>query len=368
MYDLPYKGQTPLLGSAPMSQITRFAAVLAASVALAGAALADPFKVKDLTIDTTSPTSFQEALAQGREQAKVLGAQRLIERLTLPEDRNSAQQPLVASDIARFATSLTTQAQDKRSQTSAGYRVISLVSYSYTPDSVRQYLQSHGVPYVDAQAGKALIVPAVVGGLDPVAWGNQWTEAVTQNGQTTRVGRSDDTVLTPYEASPEAWPRGATWMEVQGEITKARADRAVIAEAYAQGSQIYVRLIDMRTGAADAGNAVGPFSDLPSAKAAAIAEMERAWKLQSIVRTSGATDIAMVATFRDIGEWVKIRRGFEASRLVSRFAVESISAAGADIRFAYNGRPDQLAADLKSRGVDLRGADGGWVAQVLTSQ
>jgi len=366
MQDLPYKGQTPLLGSAPMSQITRFAAVLAASLALAGAASADPFKVRDLTIDFTSPTSSEDALRQGREQAKVTGAQRLIERLTLPEDRNSAPQPLVASDVARFASRVTTQTADKRSSTAAGFRVISIVTYDYTADSVRQYLQSHGVPYVDAQAGKALIVPAVVGGLDSVAWGNQWTEAVT--GQTTRVGRSDDTVLTPYVASKDTWERRPTWMEVQGEITANRADRAVIAEAYAQGTQIYVRLIDMRTGAADTGATVGPFVDLPSAKAAAIAEMERAWKAQSIVRTAGATDIAMVATFRDIGEWVKIRRGFESSRLVSRFAVESISASGADIRFAYNGRPDQLAADLRTRGIDLRGADGGWVAQVLTSQ
>lgn len=351
-----------------MTQIARFAAVFAASVALAGAALADPYKVRDLVIDQTAPTA-NEATLQGREAAKLNGAQRLIERLTLPEDRNAARQPINAADLTRSATGLISQVQDKRSSTANGFRYTSIVTYSYDPATVRQYLESHGVPYVDAQAGKALIVPSVAGGLDPVAWSNQWTEAATKDGQTTRVGRSDDTVLTPYVASIESWTRRPSWMEVQNELTSQNADRAVVAEAYAQGSAIYVRLIDLRTGASDASGAVvGPFGDLPTAKAAAIAEMERAWKAQSIVRTSGSTSMAIVATFRDIGEWVKIRKGFEGSRLVSGFAVESISAAGADLRFAFNGRPEQLAADLRSRGIDLRGAGDGWVAQVLTSQ
>jgi hypothetical protein len=355
-----------------MSQITRFASVFVASVALAGAAFAQAanpvFKVRDLTIDYTAANA-NDATLQGRNQAKLAGAQRLIERLTLPEDRNAARQPLNPADLVSSAGPLTTQIAEKRSSTAAGVRITSVVAYDFNPSSVRQYLESHGVPYVDAQAGKAMIVPAVASGIDPVAWANQWTETVTQNGQATRVGKSDDTVLTPYVASIEQWTRRPTWSEVQGELATLRADRAVIAEAYQQNGQTYVRLIDLRTGAPDtSGNVAGPFSDLPSAKAGAIAEMERAWKASSIVRSSGSTNIAIIATFRDLGEWVKIRKGLETSRFVSGLNVESISPAGADLSFAYNGRPDQLAADLRSRGVDLRGADNGWVAQVISSQ
>lgn len=351
-----------------MTQIARFAAVFAASVALVSSAFADPYRVKDLVIDQVGATAA-EATTQGREAAKLVGAQRLIERLTLPEDRANAREPLNPADIVRAATRITQQVQDKRAPTAGGFRYTSVISWDYNPSIVRQYLESRGVPYVDAQAGKALVNPSVAGGLDPVAWGNQWTETVTKDGQATLVGKSDDTVLTPYVASTQAWPRRPSWMEVQDDITLSGADRAVIAEAYAQGNQIYVRLIDLRTGAADtSGAVVGPFIDLPSAKAAAIAEMERAWKAQSIVRTSGSTDLSVVATFRDIGEWVKIRKGLESSRLVSRFTVESLSVSGADLRFAFSGRPDQLAADLRSRGIDLRGADNGWVAQVISSQ
>jgi len=373
MHNLPYNGRKPLLVSPAMTQTARFAAVFAAVFALAGAAFAQPvnpvYKVRDLAIDATSTVSSADATSQGLAAARITGAQRLIDRLTLPEDRNAASQPLSAADVARFAGGYSTQIADKRSSTAAGYRIISMVTQSYDPAKVRQYIESHGVPYVDAQAGKAMIVPAVGGGIDPVAWGNQWTETVTQAGTTKVVGKSDDTVLTPYVASTESWTRRPSWTEVQSELASLGADRAVVAEAYLQNGQIYARLIDLRTGAADtSGNVVGPFSDLPSAKAGAVAEMERAWKASSIVRSSGSTNIAIIATFRDIGEWVKIRKGLESSRLVSGLSVESISPAGADLSFVYNGRPDQLAADLRSRGVDLHGADNGWVAQVISSQ
>ena len=166
----------------------------------------------------------------------------------------------------------------------------------------------------------------------------------------------------------DSWSRRPSFTDVQSEIASARADHAIVAEAYSQGGGIYVRLIDLRTNSPDAGmGVVGPFNDLASAKAGAIAEMERAWKVRSIIRTSGSNDVALIATFRDIGEWVKIRKSLETSRLVRNLNIESLSAGGADLRFAYSGRPDQLAADLRSQGVDLRNGDGGWVLQVVSA-
>lgn len=369
MHSPPYKGRTALLGFRVMTKIARFAAAFVAALTLAGPALADPYRVRDLAIDYTSSVSSADATTQGRERAKLEGAQRLIERLTLPQDRAAASPPLNAADVAAFYGAVTTQVQDRRSNTSAGFRLISVITQAYDASRVRAYLQSRGVPFVDGQAGKAMIVPAVAGGIDPAAWGAQWTETVTEAGQQKIVGRSDDTVLTPYVASTESWTRRPAWMDVQAELTSVRADHAVVAEAFNQGGQIYVRLIDLRTGAPDNSVAMaGPFSDLAAAKAGAIAEMERAWKEQSVVRTSGSNSVKLIALFRDIGEWVKIRKGLETSRLVSGLAVESISSGGADISFIYAGRADQLQADLRSRGVDLRNGDDSWVLQVVSTQ
>jgi hypothetical protein len=352
-----------------MTPIARFAAAFAAVVTFAGSALADPYKVRDLAIDYTSTVGGTDAVTRGREEAKLEGARRLIDRLTLPQDRANARLPLVAEDVAAFAGAVTTQVQDRRSNVGGNFRYLSVVTYAYDAARVRQYLEARGVAFVDGQAGKAMIVPVVAAGIDPSAWGAQWTETVMEGGQQRSVPRSDDTVLTPYVASRESWTRRPTWIDVQGELNAVGANHAVIAETYSQGGQISVRLIDLRTGATDpTGALIGPFPDLPSARAGVIAEMERAWKEQSVVRTSGSNTARLIALFRDLGEWVKIQKGLETSRLVSNLSVESISPGGADISFVYAGRADQLQADLRSRGVDLRNGDDGWVVQVASAQ
>jgi hypothetical protein len=358
-----------------MSRTFRFATVFAAALtlaaALSGAASAQeitgPFWVKDLVINETSTVSPQDAITQGRARAKLKGAERLIERLTLPEDRNAANPPLNPVDVAAFGANVRTQVQDKRSSTPAGYNLQSVVAQNYNADSVRKYLESRRVPYVDSQAGKALLVPSVGGGINPNDWSAQWTENTAAPGQPAVIkGREDQTVLTPYVASMQVWTRRPTFTDVQGEIGAAGANHAIVAEAYSQGGQIYARIIDLRTGAANAsGNVIGPFSGLAATRDGVIAELERAWKTQSIVRTSGSSSVQAVATFRDLGEWVKIRKGLDGSRLISGVRIDALSQAGADVSFSYAGRPDQLSADLRSRGVDFSGADGGWMLRVL---
>lgn len=368
MHSLPYKGRNPLLVSPAMTQIARFAFVFAAACALAGAAFADPYKVKDLVVDKTAPTA-QQATREGSNEARLVGAQRLIDRLTLPEDRAAAREPLDINLVAtRMSNSSTTQEQFKTFSAAGGARATGVVTWAFDAKLIREYLDARGVAYVDTQDAKALLVPSVGPGVDAAQWGAQWTQAPPTGGAA-RVPKSDDTVLTPYVASVEAWSRAPTWMDVQTEMTSVGADHAIVAEAYSQGSGIYVRLSDLRTNAGNTGlGLVGPFADLGAAQRGAVAEMERAWKARSIVRTSGSTNLSSTASFRDLGEWVKIRKGLETSRLVRGLNIESISAGGADVSFQYSGRPDQLASDLRSRGVDLRGADGGWVLQVVAAQ
>jgi hypothetical protein len=349
-----------------MRKTARFAFVFAAACALSQAAFADPYKVKDLVIDRTATTAA-EARQQGSNEAKLVAAQRLIERLTLPEDRAQAREPIDVSVVAtRLARNQETQEQQKSFPVAGGVKVTGVIAQNFVAKDVRDYLDARGVAYVDTQDAKALLVPAVGAGVDARQWGAQWTQTVSQGGQNRIVGRSDDTVLTPYVALDEVWPRRPTFMDVQSEIGAAGADHAIVAEAFSQGG-IFVRLIDLRTNGGELG-VVGPFSDLGAAKRGAITELERLWKVRSIIRTTGSTDIALVANFRDMGEWVKIRKGLETSRLVRNLNVESLSTVGADLRFAYTGRPDQLASDLRAKGVDLRTADNGWVLQVVSGQ
>src|SRR5262245_56810257 len=114
-----------------MRKIARFAAVLAASCALSGNALADPYKVKDLKVDMVAATA-PEATQQGRNAARMVGAQRLIERLTLPEDRMQAREPIDINVIGtRLYKNFDTQEQMKSFQVTGGIRVTGLISWTF---------------------------------------------------------------------------------------------------------------------------------------------------------------------------------------------------------------------------------------------
>ncbi len=360
MHNLPYKRQNPSLKSGPMNKIARFAALVVASASLAGAAFAQNpvYRVKDLVVDAVAPNAADAGL-QGRNGARLTGAQRLIERLTLPEDRASARAPIEASAVAQLYRGYQTQGDQKSSSVSGGIRATGLVTWTFEEDRVRAYLDQRGVAYVDNQAASALIVPVAASNISASDWGSQW---VVRNGSSVS-GKSDETSLAPYVASTQSWSQRPSSDDIQSELSRTSTDHGVIAEAYMQGPQYYVRLTDMRGSVPNPTiGVVGPFVSLSSAQSGAASELERAWKAASVVRSNGATSVSLTAQFQDIQQWTLIRKGLEGSRLVHDLNVESISIAGADITLSYSGRPEQLASDLRSRGVDLRNAPGGgWV-------
>jgi hypothetical protein len=282
-----------------------------------------------------------------------MAAQRLINRLTLPEDRAAAKQPLEPGAVAGFYSSYQIQTSEKRTAT----RYIATLIIPFDAKAVRDYLDSRGVPFVDTQAGLALIAPTAGAGVNPNDWAATWK------------GRTDVNVLTPYVGSSQAWDHHPTWADLQQEVAGAGALRAVVAEAFNQNGQIYVRLTDLRSGQPESQiGTAGPFGDLAGAQVGAVDAMETIWKQASIVRTSGSSTMAAVANFSGMPDWVKIKKGIEGSRMISGLRIESISTAGADLTFNFAGRPDQLAADLRARGLTLRGVDRGWTIEVASSQ
>lgn len=340
-----------------MRKIARFVAVIAVSLAAAGTAFAQNpvYRVKDLVVDAVAPSAADAGL-QGRNAARLSGAQRLINRLTLPEDRARATQPIEPSVVAQLYRGYQTQGEMKSSSVSGGIRATGVVTWTFDEDRVRAYLEQRGVPYVDNQAALALVVPVAAANVSASDWAAQWV--------TGSAGKSDETSLAPYIASTRGWSQRPTTADVQGEFSSTGAARGVIAEAYMQGPQYYVRLTDMRATVPNPTiGVVGPFVSLSSAQAGAVGEMERAWKASSVVRSTGSTGVSLIANFADLQQWTRIRKGLESSRLIQDLNVESITVAGADITFNYAGSPEQLQSDLRSRGVELTSANGGWVLQ-----
>jgi hypothetical protein len=138
MHNLPYNGRKPLIRMPAMKKIARFVALAVASSVVAGSAFAQNpvYRVRDLVVDAVAPSAADASL-QGRNAARLVGAQRLIERLTLPEDRASARSPLEASAVAQLYRSYQTQGEMKSSSVSGGIRATGLVTWTFEEDRVR---------------------------------------------------------------------------------------------------------------------------------------------------------------------------------------------------------------------------------------
>lgn len=345
-----------------MTSKTRFVAIVASALvgiaalhaqaqAQTGAGPGNPYTVRDIVVEE-SGGSQAEARAQGVARAKLAGAQRLVERLTLPEDRANVD----VAAISRTAGAQNTLVPDRF----AGNRYLGLLAITYTASSVRDMLNGKGVPFVDTQQGLAVLVPTTQG-LGSSDWLGTWSYRAA-DGAT--LGRSDNTVLTPFIASVGTRPGRPSWGDLQSEVASAKATHAVIAEASGAPNQIMLRISELRDGQPEAPIAAsGPYPDFEAARLGVISELEMAWKKASIVRTSGSSDLALSAHFAGVAQWVKIRKALEGSRLVTSMVVESFSATGADMKLAYSGRPEQLSADLRARGLSLSQDSGGWVLQ-----
>jgi hypothetical protein len=336
-----------------MTHASRFVACLLALglILKGGAAFADPFEVRDLRVDVTAASAV-EAQRQGLAEARLAAARRLIDRLTLPADRAAATQPLDPAAVARLYLSTDTQGDEKRTAS----RYIAVLSVRFDAKAVRAYLDERKVPFVESQAERTLVSPAVGAGLSPDVWARVWEK------------KDDPTSLTPFVVSPEAWDRSPSWSDVAAEAAAVGARRVVVPEAFAQAGRIMVRLTELRPDTAPALlMQAGPYADVAQAQSGAVAAMEEVWKTASIVRTVGSARMQAMVGFAGATDWMKIRKALETSRLVSALTVESLSVRGADVSFVYAGRADQLAADLRARGVALTGEDSGWRLEALPS-
>lgn len=335
-----------------MNCFARFVVAAVSMLWLAtGASFADVYLVKDISVDATAENSIQ-ARAKAFDEARVIGANRLMQRITTAEDRAKARGLVINSGIAtRLAAAVDVQ-DEKQSAT----RYLGLLAVKFDERAVKAFLRVYDIPFVDSQASLALLVPEVGAGVNPDEWAMVWGESFDQN------------VLSPYVTSQSIHLNDVVWEDIGLEAYNVSAQRGVVARVKLVGSNYFVDLFDLRqeyNGRLPLGTA-GPFIDLETAKAGSVSYLEGVWKTQNIVRAFGETYVSAIARYSSQQGWVSIQKALKNSRLVKNVAIEKVSVRGADITFSYAGRPDQLAAELRSGGVILSSEENGWSLEPVT--
>ena len=322
-----------------------FGAIATLTVSV-GPAFADTravYTISGIQVDKTASTT-QEAELNAIAAAKIIGLQALVQKLTLPEDRENIPAEFYGFDNAnRLATAYDVQ-DEKR--TTLLYRA--KLDVLYNPSAVRSALHGLNIPFIDQQAPLSMMVPVVTNQLLTDEWRNAWPQ-------------SNDGALNPYVKALSFYTASDSWETLSSEANSVMAKNAVLAELSGEAGAYRVRLVRETAGGATTIGVTAPVATIEDAVRASSVYLDAAWKRQSVIRSTERTRSKATVRFADLASWNSIRSALSASALVSEFQVDALSSDGALVSFAYAGTEDRLLTELRQRGVKLEKDESGWV-------
>ncbi|MEM7768200.1 MAG: hypothetical protein AAF253_12045 [Pseudomonadota bacterium] len=329
--------------------------VLLQALALAGLALSllvapsaadirSVYTVKGIEVDETAP-SVIEAQRRALAAARLEGARRFVQKITLQEDRQAAGGLYIDQTLAESLAA----AVDVEEESRGGGRYVAVMSVVLNPRSVRAYLDEQGVPYLDRQAPLALLVP-VGGGEMSVDWQAAWPEA-------------DPGALAQYvTAAGLFYGVNSGWDALSAEVSSTGAKRAIKAQLFGTEGAYRVRLAQTGPNGERALGTTNPVATMDDAVAAATAYLGEIWKREAIIRSDVKSLVNASILYTSVAEWNTLRSALIRSPLVSDFQTIAIARDGSMVRFAFAGEDvPRLQNELRQRGVALDPDPAGWV-------
>lgn len=327
-------------------------AVVAGFLALAVPANADTravYTITDIPVDESADTVI-EAQRKAFAAARVIGARQLVQKITLPEDRQKAGGVPIDSALADQLVA----AVDVQQEVRGGGRYKGELAVVLNPRMVRAYLKSLDVPYVDRQGPLALLVPISDPDIE-AAWANAWEDSV-------------DGALAPLvTARLGGYGGDSGWEEIQSELLAAGAKRGIVARVSGSEGAWRVRLSQLTSAGSTQLGTTRAVGTLEEAAAAASAFLDAVWKSQAVVRSGVRTVTNANIRYTSLTEWSTLRSALSRSPLVSDFKVVSVARDGALVNFAFAGDMPRLATDLRQRGVELDPDPQGWIMRSAVS-
>jgi len=344
----------------PLAAVAAF--VLAALCAFApGPASAqgrdNVYAVAGVYVDETADNAAAAQRA-GFAAAQRLGFERLVRRLTLPEELAARGLPaLEPSALERLVLSVDVE-EERRSTT----RYIGRLTVRFDPSGIRTLLRNQGLAVVDTRTAPVLVAPVVAGDVSPetaALWREVWMQG----------GFGDE--LVPLAVAPENLQGAPAWDAAAPYAQRAAAASALYATLRVQGSTATAFLVEV---SADARQERGEVAariagDDPASLRAALASLaeqastrvQNEWKARIAIGGGQRGRVSASALYSDQRQWERIKQALEgaAQTLISEIRIEAVSRNGALVSFSFVGDQDQLAAELARRGVRLENSASG---------
>jgi hypothetical protein len=335
--------------------------VLVAGLAFGAAAVnaapaPDLFTVTGVKVDATAEsatTARDEAMSEGRPVAWT----RLFRRL-VAQGNWSKQPQLDENTLLRMVRSFEV-ANERRSTT----RYLADVTYHFNPAAVRAALRQAGVPYTEARARPALVIPVIAGkpGVDAMSpWFAAWKDPVLQQGLVPFVLPDGDALDADVLSRPDI--AQADWAALAPVARRYNAAEVIIAVASEDAKT--VQLVEISaTQRLPASFAYANSTFLADAEAVAEKAYET-WKSRSAVNFATRARLTADVQFDSLDDWAKIRKQLGAVRAVSDMDVIGLSLHEAELALTYSGRPEQLRDAMAQQDLNLINAQGQYTLQL----
>ncbi|MBX9747247.1 MAG: DUF2066 domain-containing protein [Hyphomonadaceae bacterium] len=307
------------------------------------------YAVSGIYVDQ-SAANASAAQQAGFAAAKQRGFERLVRRLTVPEELVQRGIPaLDAAGIERLVLSVDVE-EERRS----GTRYIGRLTVRFDPSGIRTLLRQQGLTVVDTRSAPVLVVPAITDGVSPetaALWREVWATG----------GFGDE--LVPLAVAPEGVSGAPSWSAASNAAQAAAAVSALYATLRVQGGTVTATLVEVDSDARrDRGEVtarVDGDTDLRAALSSlaqqASARIQNEWKARVATGGGQRARISASALYTDQAQWERIKDALEgaAATLISEIRIEAVGRQGALVSFSFVGERAQLEAELTRRGVSL---------------
>jgi Uncharacterized protein conserved in bacteria (DUF2066) len=318
----------------------------------------NPYAVAGVRVDETAANSAA-AQQQGFASAQRLGFERLVRRITLPDDlARLGPPPLDPAGLERIVLSVDVE-QERRS----GTRYVGRLTVRYDPVGVRSMLRAAGYTVLDTRTAPILIVPTASSAVPPetaAAWRAAWEEG----------GFSQE--LAPLIVAPPSLGGAPDWAAARSAAEGAAAGAAIYAALRVQPGAVAANLTEVgpdgvrRERGEVAARISGEGDAGLRAAMADLAEqvngrVQNEWKARVATGSGQRARVSASALYASQRQWQLIKEGLEgaAATLISEIRIEAVGREGALVSFSFVGDRAQLAAELQRRGVSLQDSNMG---------
>lgn len=323
---------------------------LAAGVMTASALADGPYTIDGVAIDARADTAF-DAQRTAMEEGQIQGALRLIERLTLPEDRMESDLMLISAEDAASLIAGLQISDEQRSAT----RYRGVLSLDFDPRAVRRYLSGLGVPFVESQSAPMAVIPVTEMSSGARVLGGDWLEAWRNGGF--------EHALTPVVAVDQSAISADAVVSLNASALRSLLNsmglnRAMVLVAREEPGSVRAGGVIVsfdETGALQR-DSISPVSlsgGFEDAARAIVERREQDWKRASVVRDTSVAELDLSILFDNLAEWRELQQAVTGASLIQDARLDAISRTGAAMTITYRGAREQVMAELSARGAVL---------------